>query len=58
MLTLDVHSYKNEKVDLPINEDEFLEFLDIMRKNEDPVSKNETDKPLSSTYQAKWNTNW
>ncbi|MBQ8839925.1 MAG: Gfo/Idh/MocA family oxidoreductase [Clostridia bacterium] len=51
-------SYKNEKVDLPINEDEFLGFLDIMQKNEDPVSKNETDKPLSSTYQAKWNTNW
>ncbi len=51
-------SYKGERVELPINEDEFLSFLEEMQKNEDPVSKKGTEKPLNNTYKRKWNTNW
>lgn len=51
-------SYKGEVVALPIDENEFLSFLEEMQKKEHPVSKKDTEKPLNDTYKRKWNTNW
>lgn len=51
-------SYKGEKINLPIDQDEFISFLEEMQKNEDPVSKKDIKNQSFDGYKSKWNTNW